>query len=275
MLYHQYSLQHKVLTPQGHDLIMVFPEQHQVLLTAQHNLPSFNQLCTAGWAPKQDAEYYHFASDAQGRRLCLWLGDSLDESGNIALDAYPMRDLFYARPEFGAITGLAWQLYWWRRQHRYCGRCRAPTAEHPHERALQCTQCQHDYYPRINPCIVVLVRKGQQILLAKSRLAPRPYYGLIAGFVEVGESAEACVQRELQEEVSLQVHNIQYVTSQSWPFSNALMLGYSADYLAGELQLADDELIDANFFSREQLPPVPHSNSISGKLIQAWINQDK
>lgn len=168
-----------------------------------------------------------------------------------------------------AMLSTAIQVQQWWRDHRYCGRCGRTTGYHPAERARWCEHCQTPWYARLAPCVIVVIRRGDRFLLARSSRTRRYYYSLVAGFVEPGESAEEAVAREVREETGLEVTNIRYRASQPWPFPHQLMLGYFADYVSGELVLQEDEIADADWFEPGNLPPVPPASTIAGRLIQA------
>lgn len=163
-------------------------------------------------------------------------------------------------------------LQWWQ-DHQYCGRCGAMTQSHAKERALWCSRCSIPWYPRLAPCIIVVIRRDNRLLLARSSRVKRHFFSLIAGFVEPGESIEAAVAREVKEETGLEVTNIRYQRSQPWPFPHQLMLGFFADYAGGELVLQQDELAEADWYRPGELPPVPPLTTIAGQLIQSMEQQ--
>lgn len=159
-------------------------------------------------------------------------------------------------------------LQWWH-DHQYCGRCGSLTAMHPRERARWCEQCLIPWYPRLAPCVIVVIRRDNRLLLARSSRIKRHFFSLIAGFVEPGESIEAAVVREVKEETGLDVTGVRYQTSQPWPFPHQLMLGFFADYAGGELVLQADELAEADWYRPGELPPVPPPTTIAGQLIHS------
>lgn len=171
------------------------------------------------------------------------------------------------------LLSAARQLMEWQREHRYCGLCGAKTqlVHLPGDRFLQCTGCQHPWYPRISPCMICIIIKGEYLLLAKHKRGGAGFYSALAGFVEPGESIEQSVHREVMEEVSLQVKNLEYIGSQAWSFPHQLMIGFLCHYAGGEISLCDDEIASANWFHYSKLPPVPPIQSLSGQLIQAAV----
>jgi NAD+ diphosphatase len=166
-----------------------------------------------------------------------------------------------------ALTGRAAQLLDWERDHRFCGRCGNAMQAAEAGRAMACGSCRTLLYPRIAPCVIVLVTRGEEMLLARNARFPRPMYSSLAGFIEAGESVEDTLRREVREEVGVEVGDIRYFGSQSWPFPNQLMLGYFAEYASGEVTPDLDEIAEANWYHPRELPPVPPPSSIAGQLI--------
>lgn len=123
--------------------------------------------------------------------------------------------------------------------------------------------------------MIVLVQRGNEILLGRSNRFPNAFYSVLAGFVEPGESLEETVSREIYEETGIHVKNITYFGSQPWPFPNSLMIGFVAEYAGGEIRLFDDEILDAGWFTVDTLPNIPGSISIARKLIDWWIDQQR
>lgn len=169
--------------------------------------------------------------------------------------------------------GKASHLLHWHRTNNFCGRCGGKTIQHPRERALLCQPCGTTYYPAISPCIIVLVHRNEQILLARSPRFPGAMYSTLAGFIEVGESAEETIHREIFEEVSVHVANIEYFKSQPWPFPGQLMLGFFAEYRQGELIIDNEEICDAGWYHINELPQIPSRKTIAGQLIREYIHR--
>ena len=164
----------------------------------------------------------------------------------------------------------------WLAQKRYCSICGSELTDHEQEEARYCPNCRQLFFPKISPAVIVLIkREDGRILLAHNCKFRHKVYSLIAGFVEAGESAEDAVRREVREEVGLEIKNIQYKYSQSWPFPDSLMLGFVADYAGGELTPDGNEIVDANFYSLDDLPPLPHHGSIARRIIEEFIAEHK
>jgi NAD+ diphosphatase len=171
------------------------------------------------------------------------------------------------------LAGRALQIAQWFYDHRYCGRCGQETQQDEIDRAKVCHSCDLRFYPRLSPCMIVLVTRGEEVLLAHHRRATRVVYSTLAGFVEVGESVEECVRREIKEEVGIEVGKLEYFHSQPWPFPSQLMLGFFAEYEAGEIKIDPVEIVDAKWFRYDQLPQVPASASVAGQLIAHYLER--
>ncbi len=183
-----------------------------------------------------------------------------------------LRDLFGGLSEeiFG-YAGRATQIIDWATTHRFCGRCGALTERVPGERCMRCPACGHLAYPRITPAIIVLVRRGDEALLARGARFPLPFYSTLAGFAEVGESLEETLAREVREEVGIEVKNVRYFGSQPWPFPNSLMIGFFADWAGGDIRIDGTEILDAHWYRADALPTIPPKISIARRLIDAWV----
>ncbi|MEM9215691.1 MAG: NAD(+) diphosphatase [Cyanobacteria bacterium P01_F01_bin.150] len=175
------------------------------------------------------------------------------------------------REDWFAIASRAIQIIEWDRTHRYCGQCATPTIQLPHERAKRCPDCGLRQYPRLSPAVIMLVYRGDELLLARAPRFRNGMYSVLAGFVEPGESLEEAVAREVYEEVGIQVKNIRYFGSQPWPFPNSLMVGFVAEYDSGELNPDPAEIEAVEWFTRDYIPPVPGKLSIARKLIDAFM----
>ncbi len=156
----------------------------------------------------------------------------------------------------------------WDRNHRFCGHCGSALSRVASERSKLCGQCGLKHFPRISPAMMVLIQRPGEILLARGRQFPAGLYSALAGFVEPGETLEACVHREVAEEVGVQVTNLRYFGSQPWPFPDSLMIAFIADHAAGEIQVDGEEVVEATWFSIDALPQIPGAMSIAGQLIR-------
>ncbi len=170
-----------------------------------------------------------------------------------------------------AVAGRAKQIVDWNHNHRFCGRCGTGTGPGPTELSKKCPNCGMVFYPRLSPAAIMLVTRGDEALLARSSHFPPGMYSALAGFVEPGESVEQTVAREVKEEVGLEVRNPRYFGSQSWPFPDSLMIGFTAEYADGELRFEPEEIEDAGWFHVEALPDLPPRLSIARALIDDFV----
>jgi NAD+ diphosphatase len=168
----------------------------------------------------------------------------------------------------------AYSIINWDRNHQFCGRCGNLTEHAAAHFERKCMVCQLAFYPRISPSVIVAIQRNDELLMARSPHFPQGVFGLIAGFVEAGESVEEAIHREVKEEVGIQISNLQYITSQSWPFPDSLMLGFVANYTSGDIVINHDEIESAGWYRYDQLPGRPSTSiSIANQLIDYVINQ--
>lgn len=186
---------------------------------------------------------------------------------------YPnIRELYGVIPdEELATAALAVRIIDFDRTTRFCGQCGAPTRQSRQERAKICDACGLITYPRTSPAIIVLVRRDDKVLLARSPRFPPGLHSILAGFVEPAETLEEAAHREVREETGIKITNIRYWGSEPWPFPNSLMIGFIVDYAGGEIVIDNNEIISAGWFDRDYLPNLPSKMSISRALIDWWI----
>ncbi len=163
------------------------------------------------------------------------------------------------------------QLLHWNKISMFCGACGKKTHCSEHERAKICSTCNTSIFPHISPVMMALVWRADEILLARSAHFMPGIYSILAGFVEPGELLEETVHREVMEEVGITIKNLQYVSSQPWPFQSNLMLGFTAEYESGELLIDKKELEDAQWFSIKKLPPLPKPISLARQIIEQHL----
>ena len=185
-----------------------------------------------------------------------------------------LRSFFFGVDEdFFRVAGRAKQIVGWHATHRFCGRCGGKTEPVSGELAKRCTQCGMMHYPRLSPAAIVLVRKGDEILLARSPGFPNGMYSVLAGFVEPGESIEETVVREVREETGIEVTDVTYFGSQPWPFPNSLMIGFTVEYAGGELTPEPGEIEDAGWYTAHDLPQLPPKTSIARAMIDEFVQR--
>lgn len=175
-------------------------------------------------------------------------------------------------------TTISRIIYYYQLQHYYqrnkfCGSCGNATVRNIHNKFITCNHCQHEIYPHIAPCIIVRIHKGSQILMARGINFLPNAWGLIAGFVEINESLENAVIREVKEEVGIEINNLKYWGSQPWPFpTNSILVCFTADYKSGEIKPDQTEIAEAGFFDAKNIPGKPSTNySITSKMIDEWV----
>ena len=162
----------------------------------------------------------------------------------------------------------------WYISHQFCGRCGTMTQIDEKDMMLKCPECGQVHYPRIAPAIIVAIRKGDKLLMAKHSYHKTHKYALVAGFVEAGESIEEAVHREVSEEIGIKIKNLKYKRSQSWPFPNSLMLAFTAEYESGEIKVDGDEIVKAKWFSKNEIERYDSDISISDWLINDFIQNN-
>lgn len=250
----------------GEVIWLVF-HQGQILLTERMDLPTENvhRFCSA------EPVIEHYLGKMSGAH-CVAV--ELPAEANLPSDhhSYDIRQLLsvFGEQQF-MLASRAAQVLAWYRNHRFCSRCGNETTAHISDRAMVCQVCEYRQYPRITPCVIMLVIRDGKALLGHSVRFKSQMFSCLAGFMEAGETAEQAVHREVLEETGIRIHNLRYHGSQSWPFPHSLMLGFSADYLSGDISLDDDELTAADWFAPDSLPMIPPQGSIARSLIDTWL----
>lgn len=173
------------------------------------------------------------------------------------------------------LAGRAIQIMTWDNDHQFCGRCGSPTQNAEHEMAKICPKCGFMSFPRLSPAVIIAIVNHGKILMAKHSYGLKDRYSLIAGFIEPGETIEEGVQREIMEEVGIKVKNIKYFGSQPWPFPHSLMIGFTVEYESGEIQVDGKEILDAKWFSRDEVLPRTPKISIASELIDWYMETFK
>lgn len=222
-------------------------------------------------APGPDASDWLFLGHRDGEPC---FARALDGEPPPGTSPVPLRQLFGVLDDedFG-IAGRALGFLTWDRDHRFCGRCGAPTRRSATERVRVCPACGHSAYPRLSPAVIVLVEREDKALLARNARTRMPFFSTLAGFVEVGETLEETVAREIREEAGIELCDVRYFGSQPWPLTSSLMVGFTARWAAGELVPAPEELAEAGWFGVDELPLLPGKLSIARALIDDFIRR--
>lgn len=176
--------------------------------------------------------------------------------------------LTHSEPHWFEFAARATQYALFLQTHRYCGQCGTAMRLVNWELAMLCHQCGHRAYPRISPCVLVAIRKHDEILLARSSRHKPGVFSILAGFVESGETLEQAAVREVAEEVGVAITNLRYAGSQPWPFPHSLMAGFYADYVSGDIRCQEHEIAEAGWFKFRELPEVPPEQTLSGQMIR-------
>ncbi|UTW45652.1 NAD(+) diphosphatase [bacterium SCSIO 12696] len=223
-----------------------------------------------------DSEQLIDAGDCRGRacRAALVSAQQAQAMQASGAELVPLRPLLAWEEDLFAFAGRCVQLLNSYQEYRFCGRCGGTTRPLVGETALHCDACNHSYYPRLSPCAIMLVTRGEQCLLARHG-GRGDYHTCLAGYVEPGETVENTVLREVHEEVGVSVNAPHYVASQYWPFPGQLMLGFYADYASGDLNPDGIEIVEAGWYHFNDLPPHPNEHTLSGQLIRGFVNRHK
>ncbi|MDQ2994855.1 MAG: NAD(+) diphosphatase [Pseudomonadota bacterium] len=167
------------------------------------------------------------------------------------------------------LRGLHWLN--WDRQSQFCGQCGNRLEKTAETTEKKCPTCHLSFFPRFSPAVTVLIQKNDKILLARSHHFPPGRYGAIAGFIDIGETAEEAAHREVLEEVGLTITDLRYFGTQTWPFPDSFMIAFTAKYVSGEIVLEENEIEDARWFSKDNLPSLPPRSSIVRKLVDSVL----
>ncbi|MDR1747555.1 MAG: NAD(+) diphosphatase [Spirochaetaceae bacterium] len=198
----------------------------------------------------------HLESDAPTPAECRWVR---------------LRILFHENNPLAPLAGRALGLLNWRKSARFCSFCGGALVDDKYETARRCSACDRVLYPRLSPAVMILVQKGDTILLIRHSDRNTDTYTCIAGYIEHGESLEECAVREVREETSLEIANIHYLGSQYWPYPDQLMTVFRADWAGGEIFLQDGDLEEAAWFHRDRLPEIPKPGTIAYRLIRGFL----
>jgi len=184
-----------------------------------------------------------------------------------------LREMFATMtPEEIKAVSRERELAEWKAVNRFCGKCGATMRPHenPNERAFVCPECGYTAYPKLSPAVIALVTKGDRVLLQRNSHYRSAHWSLVAGFVDAGENLEEAVRREILEEANIEVKDVRYVSSQTWPFPSNIMIGFRAEYASGELRPDGEEVIESGWFRRGELPEIPRKGSIARALLDRW-----
>lgn len=237
--------------------------QGDILLTADGRIPE-------GEPPVAFQPWEH-VTDIKAPHLCHVYRLDRPVTGRPDLQMMGLRKSFEVlSPEMYQLAGKCAELSYWDQNSKYCGCCGAPM-KWDTEISKRCTECGKELWPQLQTAIIVRVTRGDEVLLVHAHNFRGTFYGLVAGFVETGETLEECVRREVWEETHLCIRNIRYFASQPWPYPSGLMVGFTAEYESGELKLQRSELAGGGWFRRDKLPEIPGPVSLARRLLDDWL----
>ena len=170
-------------------------------------------------------------------------------------------------------AGKCHELLYWDQNTRFCGVCGGTMKMHT-DISKRCEQCGKEVWPQLATAVIVLIHRSNEVLLVHARNFRTDFYGLVAGFVETGETLEEAVHREVREETGIRIKNLRYFGSQPWPYPCGLMIGFNADYESGEIHLQRSELSNGAWYRKDNLPTIPEKLSIARKLIDDWLEEE-
>ena len=183
----------------------------------------------------------------------------------------PLRQSFFKLPLSHYLkAGKCREIVYWDKNTQYCGVCGNPMTMHT-EISKQCTVCGKVVWPSLAVAVIILVHRGDEILMVQSRNFQGKYFGLVAGFVETGESVEEAAVREIREETGIEVKNLTYARSQPWPYPSVLMIGFTAEYASGDIRLQYSELAEGGWYHRDHLPQLPGEMGVARQMIEQWL----
>ena len=191
--------------------------------------------------------------------------------GNESYEMCGLRQSYYKLSEEEYLkAGKCHELLYWDQNTKYCGVCGGLMKFHT-DISKRCEHCGKEVWPQLATAVIVLVRKGDEVLLVHANNFRTDFYGLVAGFVETGETLEEAVHREVMEETGLHIKNLKYFAAQPWPYPCGLMVGFTADYDGGKIHLQRSELSKGAWFDKDHLPHIPEKLSIARHLIDDWL----
>ena len=187
----------------------------------------------------------------------------------------PLRQSYYKLSHEDYLkAGKCHELLYWDQNTKFCGVC-GGTMRFDTPISKKCEHCGKEIWPQLAIAIIVLVRREDEVLLVHANSFRDDHYGLVAGFVETGETLEEAVHREVMEETGLHITNLRYFASQPWPYPCGLMVGFTADYDSGKIHLQRSELSKGAWFDRDHLPHIPEKLSIARQLIDSWLEEQE
>lgn len=266
--------------------IPIHQPQHKALDTCYVPVSNGQLLCAEDgeWAPLTSSVWRFLNPRPEAQKLYLGCYHNLN-CYVVVLDKQPAMAgyrwqnlgqlLSLLTPVDYEVAARALEVVHWDREHRFCGRCGGLTRQHERDLAKYCQACEVSYYPRLSPCVITVVTRGEECLLAHNSAFAGRFFSALAGFVEAGETLESGLRREVEEEVGIKIGRLEYFGSQSWPFPSQLMIGFLAEYESGEIVVDGVEIDEAHWFRYDALPAIPSAATLSGQLIHEFVRRNQ
>lgn len=267
-------------------MVFVPATQPASLASATYYIPVFNGqlLCQADgvWQPLSQTQFNQTRLPVNSQHFIGYVDRTACWVVEVGLADYAGSSYQWLglRSQLGMISedcfllaGRALQILQWHLDHQFCGRCGCATIGDDEDRAKVCHPCDLRMYPRLSPCVIVLITRDNECLLARHARSKTNVYTTLAGFVEAGESLEDTLHREIMEEVGLRIHSPRYFRSQPWPFPGQLMVGFHVDYAEGDIHVDGREILDAQWWRYDKLPLVPPIATLAGQLIADFVKR--
>ena len=271
---HVYHNEFTPHAPKDHDIVLIF-DGNEVLLD-EKNKWMLTYAEVKARVREDGAEYrFLFEIDDTG----FFYLRNVDVARIPGLCRCPKNIFRTYAPRHLAFAGItAFNLYQWRESHQFCGRCGSGLVPDEKERAMRCPDCGEIVYPVISPAVIIALTDPKRDRILFTKYADRDYkkYALIAGFAEIGETLEQTVAREVKEEVGLSVKNIRYYKNQPWAFTGTLLVGFFAELDgADDITLEEDELGEATWFTRENMPPTDNDISLTAEMMEVFLRGEE
>ncbi|MCG8636575.1 MAG: NAD(+) diphosphatase [Desulfobacterales bacterium] len=250
----------------GKAFYFLFHNRH-ILVDRDGNIP-----CLESPADLPVGDFFFFGTL---KNLPCYCASVLAENKSLSTKSVNLRAFFLRADDTSRqAAGYARQILDLHLNSKFCGRCGSMTHPKTGEHARVCPECSRTAYPRISPAIITAVTRGDRILLGRGVDFPNPkMFSVLAGFVSPSETLEECVIREVFEETRIRVTDVQYVSSQPWPFPDSLMIGFTARYHSGDICIDPAEIVEADWFSYDDLPLIPDASTLAGRLIRAFVRR--
>ena len=250
-------------TTKNESYYLIFNQERQLYLTEASTIPLVKQEYLRNFNVN-----FQLYIGRYKQRECFVL--NVDNASNF----HQLHEVYKIDKDTYQIATRAVLINDWYQLNQYCGKCGEKTQIKKGSMALRCPKCKTTFHGRIQPAVIIAIHKDDKLLMAKHSYNTKVRYALIAGFVEMGESIEEAVKREVKEEVGIEIKNIKYMGSQPWPFPNSLMCAYKAEYNSGEIRVDGNEIIKAKWFKKEEIEETDNDISIYSLLINDFKSRN-